>query len=168
MQPIVGGGGVRGGGVGIPVRGGEVSGGGKEKGVSAYMVVGMPGKGLLEETPTFTPEKEPHFPPPITLPTLNPVNLKSTGLELITRLLRGSQDSRGARGRDLVEEYTSKMWGNVLTNYQTPFQPRALPDIMGCHGLGVRFSRRSGSFVRQLGCARGHGWPNYLTRIERS
>ena len=127
MQPKGGGGGVRGGGGGIPVGGGAVSGRGKEKGVSAYMVVGMPGKGLLEETPTFTPEKEPHFPPPSTLPTLNPVNLKSIGLELIAELLGGSQDSGGARGRDLVEEYKSRMWGNVLTNYQTPFQPCALP-----------------------------------------
>ena len=106
----------------------------------------LPRKGLLEETPTFTPEKEPHFPPPITLPTLNPVNLKSTGLELIAELLGGSQDSGGARVRDLVEEYKYGMWGQVSTNNQTPFQPCALPDIMGCHGLGGRYSRGSRSF----------------------
>lgn len=143
------------------------SGGGRRMGVHVNMAMTMPGKGLFERTPPSNLEKETQYSPPSTLPTLNPVNLKSTGLQLIADLLGGSQDSGGARGRDLVEEYKSRMWGNVLTNYQTPFQPCALPDIMRCHGLGGRFSRRSGSSVRQLGCDRGPGWPSHLPRIER-
>ena len=132
------------------------------KGVHDNMVMGMPGKGLSEVTPILTLEKELKDFSPIILQTLNPVNLKSTGLEMIRDLLGGSKRYGGAQGRDLVEEYKSRMWGESSANNQINFQPCALPGLMGCQGLWGNVASRYGSFVGQFGYDRGHGWPSSL------